>query len=247
MGVHGLRAWLETRLKIIKIESDRKLMDTSLDEDDIEDIKRCKAIIDRLKRHLDTIFPETSGREQFALHHDDVSAQNLLIDSGGALTALVDWECVSVMPMWKVCQLPAFLRGRERQEKPDRTTYALDQDPKRDLYAEHVEAYEKTLLRQRFLDTMGKTNPVWIEIYKSAVLEADFDVVISQCDNEFCYRKIEKWLNLLDRGILDGAEYLIFLGMRLSWHIVRGDRNLELASRLRIVLSDKGSLLMRNN
>ena len=78
------RAWLKARLEIINLEIDQKLKGT-FDEDNIEDMLRCRTIIDRLKIYLDTIFPETSDPEQFALHHDDISAQNLLIDGSGAL------------------------------------------------------------------------------------------------------------------------------------------------------------------
>ena len=201
------RAWLKARLEIISVEMDQKLEDKSLDEDDIECILRCQAIIARLKLHLDTVFPRTSTKEQFALHHDDISAENLLVDGSSALKTLLDWECVSAMPMWKVCQLPTFLRGCERHDKPDRVTYAPDQDPEHDLYAEHVEDYEKTILRQRFLDRMREVSPSWVEIHLASGLKLDFDLAISQCDNEFCYKRIERWLDLLDQGIIDGAEY----------------------------------------
>ena len=45
------------------------------------------------------------------LYYDDLSWHNVLVDSAGCLSGIVDRECVSTMPLRKTCQLPHFLVG----------------------------------------------------------------------------------------------------------------------------------------
>jgi hypothetical protein len=52
------------------------------------------------------------------LFHDDLSMNNILVDSHGHLTAVLDWECA-----W---QFPQLLCERIRDEKPNKSTYADD-------------------------------------------------------------------------------------------------------------------------
>ena len=96
--------------KIIKIESDWKLGDTYLNEDDIKDVNKSKAIIDRLERHLKAAFPETSENEQAALVKT-IFLQNIPTGGTGALTALVNWECVSVMLTGRFANFAPSLLG----------------------------------------------------------------------------------------------------------------------------------------
>jgi len=47
--------------------------------------------------------------------------QNILVvDNGGKISGVIDWECVSAPPLWKACQLPEILGGIIRSEEPQR-------------------------------------------------------------------------------------------------------------------------------
>ena len=70
------------------------------DEDDIEDMEMAQKPLKQLLGHLPSFFhSNTAEREKCALHHDEISRYNLIVDLKGRLQALVDLECVSVMPL----------------------------------------------------------------------------------------------------------------------------------------------------
>ena len=96
-------------------------MKDSDDEDDIEDAENAKNI-----DILPSIFPK-SETESTVLYHDDLSMQNILVDEMGKLTAVIDWECVSALSLWRACQIPVLLQGRGLDEEPRRKDYAVDE------------------------------------------------------------------------------------------------------------------------
>ena len=95
------------------------------DEDETENVEKARQLLNRLRNQLPSIFNPDDG-EEFALHHRDIHQHNLILDSTGKLQALVDWECVSVMPVWKVCQMPDFIFSKERKQKPCYKDYDTD-------------------------------------------------------------------------------------------------------------------------
>lgn len=112
--------WLATRLAFVLTDQTRILRDSD-DEDDIEDAEHARDIAQRLQEMLPSIFPQGRTAESTSLYHDDLSMQNILVDEAGNLTAVIDWECVSALPLWRACQIPALLARRAR---PSRRTAA---------------------------------------------------------------------------------------------------------------------------
>jgi hypothetical protein len=65
------------------------------------------------------------------------------------------------LPLWRACQLPEFLEGRDRNEAPKREIYAPDDGEKgtggldngrvNNIYWEHLLEHELTILRDVFL------------------------------------------------------------------------------------------------
>lgn len=168
--------WLRTRLQFVLIDQER-ILRTSDDEDDIEDAEFAKDLAERMLQVLPTVFsPDTSRIELSILFPDDLSMQNILVDENSEMTAVVDWECVSMMPPWRACQLPQLLEGRPRDEKPDKANYAPETDDGGQdcvisdasdneginiLYWEHLLEYEQTQLRKLFVDEMERLRPEW--------------------------------------------------------------------------------------
>ncbi|KAL2678538.1 hypothetical protein Neosp_009286 [[Neocosmospora] mangrovei] len=186
------RDWIAARLRLA--ESDclavlRKYpADAEIDsdaEDDKEDATRTASIIAKLQQLIDIVFPETTMAEDpTVLSHTDLSRSNILVDEVGKLTGVVDWECVSALPLWKACSYPSFLEGRPRRDKPDETRYTqdLDQVPP-SLYLEHLLEYELTLLRALFLEEMERVEPRWTAVFNASQLQRDFDLAVEHCDN----------------------------------------------------------------
>ena len=108
----------------------------------------------------------------------------------------MDWECVSVLPLWKVCQLPDYITGLECHDKPDPANYKGVED---ELYQSHLRDYEDTLLRSMFLDEMKLVAPEWIQERERSIKKADFWRAVDQCDG-FWQDNVEDWLDALDTG-----------------------------------------------
>lgn len=207
------RDWIDSRLKLILADQE-KILSTSEDEDDLEDAQMFKDLANRLLSIFPEVFsqPPTDNIETTVLFHDDLSMQNILVDEKWKITGVIDWECVSVLPLWKACQFPDFLTATERHKKPNRATYLPDNDEcnsqEKDLdnegvtniYWEHMMEYELTLLRKVFLDEMRMLAPEWIENMEKGTDKADFDLAVKHCDDSWMAKTINVWLDAWDKG-----------------------------------------------
>jgi serine/threonine protein kinase len=87
-------------------------------------------------------------RETFVLRHDDLDLQNILVDSDGNVTGIIDWDgCAAVPRCLGYISTPTFLR---RDWLPDYTiarlphmTWALERY--RNVYAEAMDAFCESL------------------------------------------------------------------------------------------------------
>lgn len=159
-------------------------------------------IVNRLKGLLDRIFSqEADDSEPSILFHDDTSFHNVLVDESGTLTGLVDWECVSALPLWRACYYPAFLIGPPRPLEPDISRYKRQSNGEpSDLYWEHLKEHQQTLLRAFFLSQMRELEQQWVDVFNSSQVKRHFDTAVQNCDNEFIARRITKWMDDLDTG-----------------------------------------------
>lgn len=206
-------AWLRTRLQFAITDQER-ILGTTEDEDEIEDAEFAKDLAGRMLEALSTVFPpdDTAEPEPSILFHDDLSMQNVLVDDTGELTAIIDWECVSAVPLWRACQLPQLLEGPSREEEPQKVDYGPEsdteeQDPEEGdnegittLYWRHLQEYEKTQLRKLFVDEMDKLKPEWVSQMKNSTLEADFEKAVHNTDNGWANQTVNQWLNALLKG-----------------------------------------------
>lgn len=206
------RDWIDAKLQIMEGECKRCMESVDADEDDIEDMERALRLIARLKGHFSTFFPlDHSESEEFVLHHDDVSRHNLIVSTTGELQGLVDWECVSTMPLWKACQVPTFIESMKRTEKPDWNEYFEDT-----LHAEHLDEYECTLLREIFMDEMEQLAPWWKIEHEKGQRKVDYEQAVDNCDAGYGISMAENWVKFFEAGA--GGDYL---NMSDAW-----DRNL---------------------
>ncbi|KAF3267085.1 hypothetical protein TWF128_010041 [Orbilia oligospora] len=208
--------WFASRLQLVDHECTHIIDSDSSDPDDKEDAIRFRNLSRRLSQHTQTFLPRN---EKFVLHHDDINAGNPLVDpETGALTGILDWECVSVLPTWKSCQLPLFLMNtKARNMQPSEKAYLEREDgPPSSLYFEHLREWELTMLGQCFLQRMESHNSDWMEVYRSSERVRDFDFAIQHCDSGFMVKRIEEWLDTVERGgqyqrLLDTILYISYL------------------------------------
>src|SRR5437763_5406696 len=95
-----------------------------------------------LPERLDILFlPNDDKQEMYYLYHHDISWKNLLATETGVLTAFVDWESVCVLSWYKTCQLPEFIDGPDRADRPKMGIYGYKKDGNfNELYFEHLKA-----------------------------------------------------------------------------------------------------------
>lgn len=208
--------WICARLTLVLSEQER-ILKTSEDEYDIEEAEEITHIARRLLELIPRFFPShTTSSLETALFHNDLNQNNILIDSEGKITGVVDWECVSALPLWKACSLPEFLEGKDRTEKPKGEEYAedtgdycapgmdlsdnLDNDGVNPLYWEYLQEYELTQLRKVFHTEMEILEPRWKEEFEIGSEKADFEEAVHSCDNTWRTRKVNKWLDALEMG-----------------------------------------------
>ncbi|KFY16929.1 hypothetical protein V492_01008 [Pseudogymnoascus sp. VKM F-4246] len=213
--------WIRARLTLVLTEQER-IIKTSDDEDDIEEAEDAKEIAERLLKLLPSIFPSNTNTPELSiLFHDDLSMQNILCDDDGKITGIIDWECVSALPLWRACELPEFLTGRDRDEEPQRDQYApdnseedtfglardvFDNEGVNSLYWEHLLEYELTILRDLFVKEMGNIAPRWIEELEKGEVKADFELAVQKCNNNWRTKKVKSWLDALEKGKICSAK-----------------------------------------
>ncbi|KAK3682256.1 kinase-like domain-containing protein [Podospora appendiculata] len=208
------REWIQARLDMAELDCRKRLSlvgdDDSSDsdsdeEEDPEDLETALLIIAKLKHRLDDFFPPSASGstkpEPSIIFHDDLNRHNLLVDESGALTAVVDWECVSALPLFSACQYPPFLQGKPNDIEPIKSIYQHDENGEvAELYWEHLEYFELTQLRRFFLDEMRRLQPEWVAIFESTQRQRDYELAVASCDDPFMMRRILKWLEDMDSG-----------------------------------------------
>jgi hypothetical protein len=97
--------WLAARLSFA-LDDSAGVLGSSEDEDNIEETEKSKALPEWLICLLPTLLPHVDTPEPTVISHDDLSFHNILVDDEGKITGIVAWLWVSVLPLWKACQVP---------------------------------------------------------------------------------------------------------------------------------------------
>lgn len=200
------REWLASQLLLYPNDAETLL--AAPEEEGLGSVgRRLQRIIQRLQKHLTTFFPpEEDALEEYTLHHHYVSFKNLLVDQDGHLTALINWECVAAVPLYKTVEWPDFLLGpdSEFEDYPDRKNYAeVDEEYGGNLaYWGDVLEYEQTKLRPIFLEHMTKLSPYWASVNADERLrrKRDFEYIVQSCMYHGYHKDIEDWLDSMENG-----------------------------------------------
>ncbi|KAK4183477.1 kinase-like domain-containing protein [Podospora australis] len=150
--------WLSTELQIILLDQKAILEKPEVDEDDKEEADERISAAQKLVSVLDKVFTPTGGEtepEITGLYHDDLHLGNILVDEDGKIPAVLDWECVSAMPLWIFTEVPKFLDEEVREEEPQIDGYGDADD-------EHRMEYEATQLRKAYEARLRELWPEWL-------------------------------------------------------------------------------------
>ncbi|EEU33638.1 uncharacterized protein NECHADRAFT_56350, partial [Fusarium vanettenii 77-13-4] len=203
--------WLKSRLELVVDDQERILAGTE-DDDDTDVSERARAVAMRLLELLPTVLPgEVETAEESVLWHDDLSQQNILVAENGCLDSIVDWECVSTVPLWKAREEPILLCGPSRPDRALREDYgeddiqkgdedSLDNESSTDTYWIHLLGSERTVLRKFYYQTMEELLPGFNSQRTRDAILVDIDYAVQQCDNELALETIESWLDDRNEG-----------------------------------------------
>ncbi|KAM7189206.1 Phosphotransferase enzyme family domain containing protein [Rhypophila sp. PSN 637] len=233
--------WLQAYLNVIIKEHTTMLADTR-DEDDREYAEAALRVARKLLRLLHRILPSLlHPPERTVLWHDELSLMNIMVDDNYKISGIIDWECVSTMPLWVASQFPEFLRGADRDAKPDRNKYtdvsdgtisddddddddddgeprnledSVDNEGKTELYWIHLMEYEQTQLRKVYSTRMRQLRPTWDVEVVEAAFKVDFLGAVSRCGAGFYLRRIEQWVDSIDRKEFLGLMEVLRVGIR---------------------------------
>lgn len=207
--------WLSGILNII-IRHQDQVLKVSEDEDDRDEAEEILPVAQKLLALVPKVFPsERSTMESTALQHQDLNLNNILIGDDGQVTAVLDWECVSALPLWVLSEVPKFLEGELREEEPERDRYSdmtasesaeaearrnesdyLDNEGKNELYWIHQMDFETTQLRKVFRSRFKELCPEWEE---ADPLKLNFYQAVSQCDGIWV-GKADRWADAVEKG-----------------------------------------------
>jgi len=185
--------WLAAQLNIILVHQTAILNKTD-DEDEQEDAENSLSVARKLLSLAPKVFPPSPDvAETTALYHHDLHINNILVSDQGEITAVLDWECVSALPLWVATRPPKFLEEPVREEEPLAEDYADTVND--DLYGIHRMEYEATQLRKVYETRLKELWPGWPLGEKD--VEVDFYQAVSLCDGP--WRKwVGKWVDRLD-------------------------------------------------
>lgn len=209
--------WLSSQLRVAIIKHEATLASSETDEDEKEDAENAIVLVKRLLALLPKIFPPIQEPcERTVLWHHDLGLNNILVDLQGESMAVIDWECVSAVPLWMAAHVPKFLRGRDRAEEPKREDYSddsppgstaadpdpddLDNEGKNQLYWIDLMEYETTQLRKIYHDKMRSLWPEWDLHLTEGRMKRDFYQAVVICFQDFFLKRTLKWVDKIEAG-----------------------------------------------
>ncbi|KAK4158978.1 phosphotransferase enzyme family-domain-containing protein [Cladorrhinum sp. PSN259] len=237
---HSSHDWLRAYLNLIISEHSTALAKAQT-QDDKDHAEMVLRLARKLMRLVHKVFPSLlNPAENTVLWHDDLSLKNIMVDDQGKVTGVIGWECVSALPRWMACQMPAFLRGAGRTTKPDRQCYTnvsqsqsstaeslpsqgqeddewtLDNEGKTELYWIHLMEYEQTNLRKIYYDRMRQLRPEWDKEVEESELKVDFLGAVSRCGTQFYPVRVEQWADAIERREFVSLMHVLRMGINRS-------------------------------
>ncbi|KXJ89056.1 hypothetical protein Micbo1qcDRAFT_213371 [Microdochium bolleyi] len=180
--------------------------------------QRMLRVIRRLGELQDAFWPppahssSSGGRARLPaptfLWHDNLSADNLLVDDNGVLRGVLDWADVSCLPLHAACELPALLQQRRDVDQDPAVPPSLGSRGGHLIRAYFAEKrrFETTAMRELFLATMRELSPVWMRAYEEGGLWRDMEAAIQNCDSEDAFELVERWVADIDGGKTPGKD-----------------------------------------
>lgn len=202
------RDWIDAYLALYRNDY-QQLLDKyagreDLDGDTKEEIESAEAVLKMIK-DLESIFPlvfpaDAEVTEPSVIFHEDLSQENILLDDKGDIAGILDWECVSAMPLWKSCYYPKFLHGTPRHTRPNIEHYDNGNPAPGTAYWEYLDDYEATILRDVFMEEIRSLEPGWADLFDASGFKRDYGAAVQHLDDPLWSSYIQEWIEEVVSG-----------------------------------------------
>ncbi|KAI0114306.1 kinase-like domain-containing protein [Nemania sp. FL0031] len=209
--------WMRSRLQFASSDLMSRLNDIT-DENEKAILRQMSELTGRIEKLMPKFLPpsDKTASQEVALNntrnrpvstmlcHDNLSLDNILINRDGLFGGVLDWQCISCVPLHEACQFPAFLQqAYDRFREPAGRFYLIDKDgPPYMAYYRDYRRYEMTTLRQFYIKEMLDRAPDFVDIWedKTTANLRDYEAAVQNCDNEFTIGPVEEWVEAMERG-----------------------------------------------
>lgn len=197
----------------------------NMDDGDKRDVQSGFDLVAKLTEMLPQLIPASEESiQETILWHWDLDVQNILLDEECNITGIIDWECCSFMPLWQAQSYPRFIDGCYRLEKPGKDGYGdaepddeddnppgFNNEGKNCIYWEHMDDWEKTMLRFIYDGYMQKQFPSWWWTKrKEQQRMLDLQDAIDRGTEVYYHGRINRWLREVKEGKDTTFSYIMY-------------------------------------
>ncbi|ORY31037.1 kinase-like domain-containing protein [Naematelia encephala] len=197
---HG-QDWLRDRVECCVFNFEQTLLKPDVSDEDLADIPSILTFARLLLEVIPKVFPKGDSPESTRIFHHDLHARNIIVDQDN-IVGLLDWEFVSIVPVWQFCELPRVLHGPDDVSKPERAhyyPYGSDTVAEESYYWDEVMQYERVHLRKVFIKEMEQLRPSWVSEFRRGSLKRQVAMAINYIERGSIYASHE-WAGRLVRG-----------------------------------------------
>ncbi len=230
-------SYASTEIALLKSTTNDEVLD-ELDEDYLEDGDIILELCNDYLEALPTIFPTQNSVSEgpFVLCHEDLNQGNILVDPESfAITGLIDWEIISIVPLWQARSFPKLFDGidpadsvmfgesdedRVVEEPPRPENYDIEDDDSihsgvRSYAISKRDVWDNRLLRKAFSEALLQ-HGVHVETSASEMRRRIFEGVSVLNDDWVYATKLLKDLFKVDNALIrmTSSRSWVFVGAR---------------------------------
>ena len=104
---------------------------------------------------LPKLFSVEEERQSYVLNHSDLNLANILVDPETFdITAIVDWEMVNIVPLWRATEYPLFMQDIEPMDEQEPPIPSYEDEEDIAVYIR--DRWDNRLMRHRWEDAMKR-------------------------------------------------------------------------------------------
>ena len=209
-------SWIKTGPLITTSANPQDFDRYDWDSDCDAEAPEMEQLIDDYLRVLPEVYPAAEGVTPYVLYHHDLSLANILVNPDNyAITGIIDWEKIQVVPDWRNSRFPKFLTDQIDFEEIDDeepripTSAECDEDSEdhNPAAVERRDRWDNAILRQHYDKALSRTRgetEFCGSTNDSAQTRREFEVMTMEITEESGYAR--RWLERYSEKKLRATE-----------------------------------------